>query len=75
MKKLNSEEYRAVRDKVFVGGLEYNLGESELRAHFEKYGELTDCQIIRDAHSGRSRGFGFVRFKDDSIAKHLITNV
>jgi RNA recognition motif-containing protein len=64
-----------VRDKVFVGGLEYNLSESDFRRHFEQFGELTESQIIKDPSNGQSRGFGFVRFKDSGVAVHLITKV
>jgi RNA recognition motif-containing protein len=32
--------------------------------YFSQYGELSDAVVIMDRQSGRSRGFGFVTFKD-----------
>jgi heterogeneous nuclear ribonucleoprotein A1/A3 len=55
----NAEQLR----KLFVGGLSYDTDEAGLRSHFEKYGEIQDCVIMRDGQTKRSRGFGFITFK------------
>jgi len=49
--------------KLFLGGLSYNSTEDTVKAHFEQYGELVDCVIMKFPDSGRSRGFGFVTFE------------
>ncbi|GFY75141.1 hypothetical protein TNIN_195911 [Trichonephila inaurata madagascariensis] len=49
--------------KLFVGGLNYKTSEETLKAHFEQWGEIVDCVVMRDPHTRRSRGFGFVTFK------------
>ena len=49
--------------KVFVGGLDYNLTADDFREHFEgQFGPVKAAQIVRDANSGQSKGFGFVTF-------------
>ena len=35
----------------------------EFSSYWQQYGELDDVAIVRDA-SGKSRGFGFVTFKE-----------
>mmetsp|Transcript_41279 Transcript_41279/g.108353 ORF Transcript_41279/g.108353 Transcript_41279/m.108353 type:complete len:287 (-) Transcript_41279:37-897(-) len=50
-------------DKCFVGGLAAETTEGDLKEHFGKYGVLTDCTVMMDRSTGRSRGFGFVRFE------------
>ena len=48
--------------KLFIGGLGYTTTEDELRAHFERFGELVDCVVMKFNDTGRSRGFGFVTY-------------
>uniref|UniRef100_A0A3B4GI32 Heterogeneous nuclear ribonucleoprotein A1b n=1 Tax=Pundamilia nyererei TaxID=303518 RepID=A0A3B4GI32_9CICH len=48
--------------KLFIGGLSFETTDESLRAHFEQWGTLTDCVVMRDPNSKRSRGFGFVTY-------------
>uniref|UniRef100_A0A8C5CL09 Heterogeneous nuclear ribonucleoprotein A1-like n=1 Tax=Gadus morhua TaxID=8049 RepID=A0A8C5CL09_GADMO len=48
--------------KLFIGGLSFETTDESLRAHFEQWGTLTDCVVMRDTGSKRSRGFGFVTY-------------
>nr|XP_010907524.1 probable RNA-binding protein ARP1 isoform X2 [Elaeis guineensis] len=55
--------------KVFVGGLAWETQKEALREHFEKYGEILEAVIISDKLTGRSKGYGFVTFKEAEAAK------
>uniref|UniRef100_A0A8C2QJV5 RRM domain-containing protein n=1 Tax=Cricetulus griseus TaxID=10029 RepID=A0A8C2QJV5_CRIGR len=46
--------------KLFIGGLSFETTDDSLSEHFEKWGPLTDCVVMRDPQTKRSRGFGFV---------------
>ncbi|XP_069589301.1 heterogeneous nuclear ribonucleoprotein A3 [Ranitomeya imitator] len=48
--------------KLFIGGLSFETTDDSLREHFEQWGKLTDCVVMRDPQSKRSRGFGFVTY-------------
>ncbi len=50
--------------RLFIGRLDYATDDATLRRHFGRYGELLDCVVMRWPDSMRSRGFGFVTFKD-----------
>ncbi len=45
---------------IFVGNLDFNTGEDELRQLFQTYGQVDRVSIMTDRDTGRSRGFGFV---------------
>jgi RNA recognition motif-containing protein len=45
---------------IFVGNLNFNTGEDELRRLFEAYGQVDRVSILTDRDTGRSRGFAFV---------------
>jgi len=50
--------------KVFVGGLSWETTQENLLRYFSRFGEVIDCVVMKNAESGRSRGFGFVTFSD-----------
>jgi cold-inducible RNA-binding protein len=45
---------------IFVGNLDFNTSEDELRRLFEAHGQVDRVSIMTDRDTGRSRGFGFV---------------
>ncbi len=57
---------------VFVGNMNFQTTESDLRALFEPFGEITRIQVMTDRDTGRSRGFGFVEMADDESAAQAI---
>ena len=58
---------------IFAGSLPYSLGEADLKALFEAYGEVSSVKLINDRETGRSKGFGFVEMPDDESAQNAIT--
>ncbi|RWR75807.1 UBP1-associated protein 2A [Cinnamomum micranthum f. kanehirae] len=58
-----------VHRKVFVHGLGWDTNAETLTAAFSKYGEIEDCNAVRDKISGKSKGYGFILFKHRSGAR------
>lgn len=50
--------------KLFIGGLNVQTSESGLRGHFEAFGTLTDCVVVVNPQTKRSRCFGFVTYSN-----------
>uniref|UniRef100_A0A0D9RCV5 RRM domain-containing protein n=1 Tax=Chlorocebus sabaeus TaxID=60711 RepID=A0A0D9RCV5_CHLSB len=46
--------------KLFIGGLSFETTGESLRSHFEQWGTLTDCVVMRNPNTKRARVFGFV---------------
>lgn len=47
--------------KLYVGNLNFDANEEQVRELFGTYGAAEDVKIVMDRFSGRSRGFAFVR--------------
>ncbi|CAG8397430.1 unnamed protein product [Penicillium salamii] len=54
--------------KLFIGGLSWNTDDQSLRQRFEEFGVVEDATVVKDRDTGRSRGFGFVRYSTDEEA-------
>ncbi|KAI3705958.1 hypothetical protein L1987_76208 [Smallanthus sonchifolius] len=59
--------------KVFVGGLAWETQSETMRQYFEQFGEILEAVVITDKNTGRSKGYGFVTFRDpESAAKACV---
>jgi RNA recognition motif-containing protein len=56
--------YDNIPGKIFIGGISPTTAQETIFKHFEQYGELSDCVLMQDKQTGKSRGFGFVTYKD-----------
>jgi RNA recognition motif-containing protein len=55
--------------RLYVGNLPYTTGESELQELFSKAGSVESVRVMRDAATGRARGFAFVEMATDEEAQ------
>ncbi|XP_062221963.1 probable RNA-binding protein ARP1 isoform X2 [Phragmites australis] len=60
--------------KVFVGGLAWETPSEGLHDHFRGYGEILEAVVITDRETGRSKGYGFVIFRDPEAAQRAVQN-
>ncbi|RDW73928.1 hypothetical protein BP5796_07370 [Coleophoma crateriformis] len=58
--------------KLFIGGLAWHTDENALRQKFEEFGAVEEAVVVKDRDTGRSRGFGFVRYGQESDAEAAI---
>jgi RNA-binding protein Musashi len=62
--------------KMFIGGLNWQTTPEALQAYFGKFGDISECMVMRDPVTRRSRGFGFVTFVNpNSVDKVLAAGV
>ncbi|KAI5683899.1 hypothetical protein M9H77_05127 [Catharanthus roseus] len=60
--------------KIFVGGLAWETKSETLHRYFEQFGEILEAVVITDKHTGRSKGYGFVTFRDPESARKACAN-
>ncbi|KAJ4295732.1 hypothetical protein N0V88_004434 [Collariella sp. IMI 366227] len=61
--------------KLFIGGLAWHTDETTLRQKFEEFGVVEEAVVVKDRDTGRSRGFGFVRFTNEDDAQKAIATM
>ena len=61
--------------KLFIGSLAWATDSSGLQAAFERFGAIEEATVISDRETGRSRGFGFVTFVDESSVQQAISEM
>ncbi|KAH0452758.1 hypothetical protein IEQ34_017082 [Dendrobium chrysotoxum] len=54
--------------KVFVGGLAWETHKETMKKYFEQFGDILEAVVITDKNTGRSKGYGFVTFREAEAA-------
>ncbi|KAL8482344.1 hypothetical protein ACS0TY_028496 [Phlomoides rotata] len=54
--------------KVFVGGLAWETQKDTMNKYFQQFGEILEAVVITDKTTGRSKGYGFVTFREPDAA-------
>ncbi len=58
---------------IYVGNLDHDLTDAELRSKFEEFGKVDSVKIIKDFYSGQSKGFGFVEMASNDEGQAAIS--
>ena len=61
--------------KLFVGSLAWETDSSSLQTAFARFGDIEEATVISDRETGRSRGFGFVTFTEESPVQQAISEM
>ncbi|WP_440877583.1 RNA recognition motif domain-containing protein [Thalassotalea sp. PLHSN55] len=59
---------------LYVGNLPYRANEAAVRALFSEYGQVHSVRLMKDKHTGKRRGFGFVEISEKD-ADHAIASL
>lgn len=54
--------------KLFIGGLSYDTNEIALKDAFSQHGAVVEVKVICHPVTGRSKGYGFVKFSSETEA-------
>ena len=56
---------------LYVGNLPYRANEMAIRTLFSEHGKVLSVRLMKDKHTGKRRGFGFVEMPEED-AKNAI---
>ena len=62
-----------MRRKLYVGNIPYETSETDLQDLFAQAGTVESVRVMRDASTGRARGFAFVEMGSDEDAQAAIS--
>ncbi|KAK1020049.1 hypothetical protein LTR33_019263, partial [Friedmanniomyces endolithicus] len=57
---------------MFIGGLNWETTDESLKQYFSQFGDVVECTVMRDGATGRSRGFGFLTFRDPKVVNTVM---
>jgi hypothetical protein len=74
----NPSTYNAISDNgsgvanqdvktLYVGNLPYRANETSVRELFSEYGSVHSVRLMKDKHTGKRRGFGFVEMAANDL--------
>ena len=61
--------------KLLVRNLSRKTTEAELKEMFQAFGNVQSCNLVMDAKTGISKGFGFVEMPSPGEAKAAMKNL
>jgi len=61
--------------KLLVRNLSRSTTEQELRILFSAHGSVTECSLVLDQETGKSKGFAFVEMPNESEAQSAISTL
>lgn len=59
---------RPICKKIFVGGVDGNLPEEDIKKYFSRYGKVEGIELPFDRTRGRRREFCFIIFETEEAA-------
>jgi RNA recognition motif-containing protein len=59
---------------IYVENLDFTVDNDKLKELFSSFGEVKSAEVVKDAFTDRSRGFGYVEM-DESAAQSAITGL
>lgn len=60
---------------IYVGGLSFDLTEGDVVIIFSQFGNPTHLNLVRDRETGKSKGFGFLKYEDQRSCDLAVDNL
>ena len=67
--KKKKKFHRKPKPTIYVSHIPHGFYENQMLSFFSQFGKVFSARIARSKKTGRSRGFGFVQFQNEEVAK------
>jgi len=67
----SSNEGEFATTTLYVGNLPYRANEMAIRTLFSEQGKVISVRLMKDKHTGKRRGFGFVEMPEKDAARAI----
>lgn len=57
------------RGYVYIGSLPHGFYEDQIRSYFKQFGRVLRIRLSRSKKTGNYRGYGFIEFENENVAK------
>ncbi|XP_037706238.1 MKI67 FHA domain-interacting nucleolar phosphoprotein [Choloepus didactylus] len=69
VRQRSTQQEKITPGVVYVGHIPRGLFEPQLQAYFSQFGTVTRLRLSRSKKTGNSKGYAFVEFESDDVAK------
>ncbi|XP_031475219.1 heterogeneous nuclear ribonucleoprotein Q-like [Nymphaea colorata] len=70
-----AERRKKRRTEIFIGGLDKEAKEEDIRKVFEKAGEIVEVRLIKNSQTGKNKGYAFLRYAKPDEAQRAINEL
>lgn len=72
----HAEERKIKKElEIFVGGLDRDSADEDVRKVFQHIGEIVDVRVHKDLSSSKNKGYAFVKFATKELASQALTEI
>ena len=64
-----TEDQGIEKNKLFVWNLSWNVDDEKFKEEFSEFWEIVSAEVKMNKRSWRSKGYGFIAFKNDEDAQ------
>ena len=61
--------------EIFVGGLDRDATEEDLRKVFQRIGEIVEVRLHKNSSTNKNKGYAFVKFANKENAKNALSEM
>lgn len=60
---------KKINPTIYLGSIPHGFYEEQMKSYFSQFGKVVSVNLARSSKTGRSKGFAFVQFRNEDVAK------